>query len=104
MNSSYRMADHLRWKKEDFILGFDVKLSEQHPQHDICDELQGRYPKDFVFTGWHPQCFCLAEPVRMEKKDFIDKLNGKDIDFTWYQICPEASKNGGQGTGNVLAG
>jgi hypothetical protein len=80
INSSYRMADHLRWQKEDFILGFDVKLSAQHPRYDICDELQGRYPKDFLFEGWHPQCFCHAEPVRMEKKDFIDKLNGKDID------------------------
>ena len=22
--------------------------------HDICDDLKGRYPKDFKFTGWHP--------------------------------------------------
>ena len=27
---------------------------------DICDELQGRYPKDFKFTGWHPHCRCRA--------------------------------------------
>jgi len=80
INRAYRNADYQRWKKEDFILGFDVKLSAQHPKQDICDELQGRYPKDFLFEGWHPQCFCHAEPVRMEKSDFIAKLNGEDID------------------------
>ncbi|MBQ9639011.1 MAG: hypothetical protein IJV22_05605, partial [Bacteroidales bacterium] len=38
---------------------------------DICDELQGKYPKDFKFTGWHPNCRCytttiLKTPVEMD--------------------------------------
>ena len=27
---------------------------------DICDELAGRYPKSFKWTGWHPHCRCHA--------------------------------------------
>ena len=30
---------------------------------DICDELKGKYPKDFKFTGWHPHCRCYATPI-----------------------------------------
>lgn len=79
VNAAYRMSDHQRWQKQDFILGFDVNLSAQHPRPDMCDELAGRYPKDFIYTGWHPQCMCYVTPVRMNKKDFINKLNGKDV-------------------------
>jgi hypothetical protein len=79
VNSAYRMSDHERWKKQDFILGFDINLSAQHPRPDMCDELAGRYPKDFIFPGWHPQCMCNVTPVRMNKKDFIDRLNGKVV-------------------------
>jgi hypothetical protein len=47
-----------RWKQLDFVVGFRVVLSGSHPEEDICDELQGEYPKDFKFPGWHPQCMC----------------------------------------------
>lgn len=34
------------------------------------DELQGYYPPDFWFTGWHPNCICIVEPViDMDIKD-----------------------------------
>ena len=44
-----------------------VWLSNNHtlngqPFYDICDELKGKYPKDFKFTGWHPFCRCFAVP------------------------------------------
>ena len=35
------------------------------PFVDICDELTGKYPKDFEFLGWHPQCRCFAVPINM---------------------------------------
>lgn len=56
-NIAYRRADHERWQQMDFVLGQRVQLSKNHPKPDICDKLQGDYPKDFVFDGWHPQCY-----------------------------------------------
>ena len=62
INMAYREADHLRWQKLDFVVGFEVKLSNNHtlngkPFVDICDDLKGKYPKTFKFKGWHPQCY-----------------------------------------------
>lgn len=67
-NIAYRTADNLRWQQQTFVVGIEIMLSNNHtcngePFHDICDELMGRYPKDFVFTGWHPLCRCIAVPV-----------------------------------------
>ena len=87
-NIAYRTADYLRWQQMDFVVGIEIMLSNNHtvrlqagertddptqqrkdgspkanavrPLVDICDELQGRYPKDFKFTGWHPHCRCRA--------------------------------------------
>lgn len=56
-NMAYRRADHERWQNMDFVLGQRVQLSRSHPRPDICDKLQGDYPKEFVFDGWHPQCY-----------------------------------------------
>jgi hypothetical protein len=92
-NMAYRYADNLRWQKQDFILGYDVTLSFQHPFIDICDTLEGRYPKEFLFTGWHPNCFCFVTPVRMEKEDFIRHLNGEDVKVHRVrELPPEAKK------------
>ena len=67
-NIAYRTADYLRWRQLDFVVGIEIRLSNNHtcngePFYDICDELKGRYPKDFKFTGWHPLCRCIAVPV-----------------------------------------
>ena len=55
----------------DFVVGIEVHLSNNHNCKgvpagmffDICDELQGKYPKDFKFTGWHPHCRCYATSI-----------------------------------------
>lgn len=70
-NIAYRTADHLRVQKLDFVVGIRIVLSNNHnckgvPRgmfFDICDELQGKYPKDFMFTGWHPHCRCHVETI-----------------------------------------
>lgn len=74
VNQAYRKADMDRWQKTDFILGYDVKLSGSHPEFDLCDEMAGRYPKDFTFIGWHVQCYCFAVPVLPTPKVMIDHL------------------------------
>lgn len=65
INMAYRTSDHMRQEKLDFVVGIEVHLSNNHnckgvppgQFYDICDELQGKYPKDFKFTGWHPLCY-----------------------------------------------
>jgi hypothetical protein len=88
INAAYRRADNLRWQSQDFIFGYRVTLSAQHPRYDICDELQGKYPKSFVFTGWHPQCFCNVTPIRMQKDDFVRRLHGERVNVSPMEEMP----------------
>ena len=82
-NMAYRMADHDRWQRLDFVLGQRIKTSKNHKDEDICDELAGDYPKNFTFTGWHPQCMCYCTPIMLEPKEVFRmsraKLEGKPI-------------------------
>lgn len=71
-NMAYRMADEDRWQRMDFVVGYEVKTSNNHPVPDICDELKGKYPKGFVFKGWHPQCRCRIVPILATKGEFIN--------------------------------
>lgn len=86
-NIAYRTADHNKWQALDFVVGIQIRLSNNHtlngvPFHDICDELAGKYPKDFKFTGWHPLCRCIATSILMTPKEFKDNeeafLAGKE--------------------------
>ena len=70
INMAYRTAEYERWQQFDFILGFEVKLSKSHPAPDICDDLQGRYPKDFKYVGWHPNCMCYVVPIVMTDDEY----------------------------------
>ena len=81
-NMAYRTADQERWRQLDFVIGYRVVLSDNHPEPDICDDLSARrgekgsrgvYPKDFVFKGWHPQCRCYVVPILADEKEF-DKI------------------------------
>lgn len=82
INTAYRTADHERWQELDFVKGIRVSLSNNHtcngvPFRDICDDLQGVYPKGFKFTGWHPQCRCMATPIMEDFEEFLKrKING----------------------------
>lgn len=70
INMAYRKADYDRWQKLDFVIGVRIALSKEHPYYDMCDELAGDYPKDFVFVGWHPHCRCIATPILQNIEDF----------------------------------
>lgn len=109
-NIAYRTADHLRWQQMDFVVGIEICLSNNHtirlqpgettddpkqlradgtpkanavrPLHDICDELKGRYPKTFKFTGWHPHCRCYAVSILKTDEELAKDneriLNGEE--------------------------
>lgn len=83
-NLAYRSADHERRQQLDFVTGIEVHLSNAHPMYDICDELQGKYPKNFVFVGWHPNCICYATSTMLSKKEFVSFVNGGKISKDRY--------------------
>ena len=106
VNMAYRSADHENWKMDNKVIGIRISLSNNHtlngkPFVDICDYLAGTYPKDFKFTGWHPQCRCWAAPVTPSQKEIIQYLkkvkDGEDV--TNYKFegevteMPKAFKN-----------
>jgi hypothetical protein len=84
INIAYRTSDNERRKQLPFVLGIQVSLSPAHPEYDICDELQGEYPKDFQFTGWHPNCLCFTTTKLMSKEDFAKQVNGMKIPESKY--------------------
>ena len=95
VNMAYRSADYERWNEEWFVIGIEIKLSNNHtcngkPFVDICDYLKGKYPKSFKFTGWHPQCRCYAVPVLCSDEEFEAYLKarqeGQDIS-NWKFKC-----------------
>jgi len=70
-NLAYRNAEAERIKQLDFVVGFEIKVSNSHadwlrtvwiPKHgskpEICDVLAGKYPKEFIWNSWHVQCKC----------------------------------------------
>lgn len=96
-NIAYRTSDYTRWQQMDFVVGIEVRLSptnhtckgkdgNPHPFKDICDELAGRYPKDFKFTGWHPHCRCHAVSILKTQKEIAEDtkkiLKGETPDST----------------------
>lgn len=87
-NLAYRYSDYYRTAQLDFVVGFEVHLSNNHtlngvPFTDICDDLKGKYPKGFKFGGWHPQCRCYTTQILMDEDEFDmieDKmLAGEDV-------------------------
>lgn len=87
-NMAYRSADYERNQQLDFVLGIEVHLSNNHtclnekgepePFFDICDELQGRYPADFKFTGWHPLCRCYTTTILPSQEEMVAYIASMD--------------------------
>lgn len=97
INAAYHKARNERWKNEPFVIGQHIHISPQHdPEEDadICDELEGYYPKDFNWDSWHSQCMCTSDPVMIsgeERKQFYKRL-AKGEDMTNY-ISPNRVKD-----------
>lgn len=70
INMAYREADYQRWSQMDFVKGIEIKLSNNPHHCDICASLVGRYPKDYVFLGNHPQCRCYAVPILLDMDEY----------------------------------
>ena len=93
INMAYDTADYNRYQNLDFVVGYEVHTSGNHTTkskgkiikiNDICDKLAGEYPKDFKFTGWHPQCRCYVTAIlktdEEQDKEDLAILRGDDPD------------------------
>ena len=70
-NMAYHKADNERWRQLDFVLGYEVQVSGTNPNVcPLCEELAGKYPKEFEFVGWHPHCRCHAVPIMEDVDSF----------------------------------
>ncbi|MCM1141299.1 MAG: toxin glutamine deamidase domain-containing protein [Muribaculum sp.] len=95
-NMAYRTAEQTRWRQFDFVVGYEIKLSQSHPCHDVCDELAGKYPKDFVWTGWHPMDLCYCVSILKTQDEFWRDLGNEDNaakSTNEVTDVPEAFKN-----------
>lgn len=96
INMAYRTAEQQRWRQLDFVVGYEIKMSGAHPAHDVCDELAGKYPKDFKWNGWHPNCYTDKAMVLtnngwkhfsdVESTDSILSLNPDTRDVEWVKF------------------
>ncbi len=94
VNMSNAMSDHTRRQQIAFIQSFTVHLSGQHPRPDICDDLKGDYPKDFIFRKWHPFCFCYSTSKLMTKDEFLRYLETGEVNPSYVvNDIPEGMKN-----------
>ncbi|WP_353721928.1 hypothetical protein [Dyadobacter sp. 676] len=78
INMAYRDSDYQRWQSLDFVVGFEVKRSNNKVECDLCDSFIGKYPKTYKFIGNHPHCRCVCVPIlasRAEIEAFLDSSN-----------------------------
>lgn len=85
--AAYRTAEIEQYQKNPMVKGYRIQLSSNHTTthghhgvkkiSDICDRLQGDYPKTFVWTGWHPNCRCVLIPIMLTDEEFAAYLKAK---------------------------
>jgi hypothetical protein len=92
INRAYRQKDNEIRQNLPFIIGVEVKLSGSHPKPDICNDMAGRYPKDFIFTGWHPACICYQIPILASKEEAALMIAGKDIKVDYVKSIPKTAE------------
>jgi len=74
INMAYRTADHTRNESMDFIVGIRINLSTNPNHCPFCIQMQGVYPKNFLFRGWHPQCRCYRTTI-LKTREEMDRDN-----------------------------
>ena len=84
INTAYRMSDYIRRQELPFITGIKVHLSASHPRLDMCDDLNGVYPKGFIFGGWHVGCLCYTTSLLLNKKDSLNFMKTGKIPRSKY--------------------
>lgn len=83
VNMAYRASDYERQQQLDFVVGIEVRRSNRVFACSVCEALKGRYPKNFKFLGWHPQCRCHSFSILSTTEEFIKRekarMAGEDV-------------------------
>lgn len=87
INTAYREAEQLRIMSNNDVVGQRINLSPQHKVYDMCDELQGNYPKDFKWSSWHVSCKCFRTMILKSQEELINEINNGQ------NLAPEASQS-----------
>jgi hypothetical protein len=91
INRQFRLNDIKRWQSQEFVIGYEIRRSNNPDHHsEICGRLVGRYPKSFIWSGWHDGCKCYIIPILQDEKElskvrvskFRAALNGEDCHQT----------------------
>lgn len=93
INRSYRLQDHNIRKRLPFVLGQEVKLSDSHPKFDICDDMVGIYPKDYVHLAFHPACICYVVPVLATKDQTAKLIADIPVKLKYVNSMPRKATN-----------
>jgi len=87
INTGYREAEQLRILQNNDVVGQKINLSPQHKVYDMCDELAGSYPKDFIWSSWHVSCKCFRTMILKSQSELITEINNGQ------NLAPESSQN-----------
>ena len=87
INTAYRECEQLRILANNDVVGQRINLSPQHNVRDMCDDLAGIYPKDFMWSKWHVWCKCFRTTILKSTDELISEIN------EGLNLPPESSKN-----------
>jgi len=97
INIAYHRRDYDNRQRLPFVVGIEVVLSSEHsfrmPQGDMCDDLQGNYPRDFQFSGWHVQCMCSTRSILANDTQMRAFFQDKNPQFKYVNDIPKSGQN-----------
>lgn len=96
INKACRLAEWYQIQDLDFVIGFRIGLSNNHPIKDICDDLAGLYPKTFRWSSWHVGCRCHMTSELVSQTDFIKMQNDTTFKPKQYSAYPANIKKWGK--------
>ena len=86
INMAYRNAEQEAYADKDFVVGIEIKRSNNPYDCLVCETLAGKYPKDFKWSGWHPNCRCYMVPLLLTPEEMDASrdaiINGEEFDPT----------------------
>ncbi len=87
-NMAYHQANYEKYQQFDFVVGIQIKLSNNPNHCPFCEAMAGEYPKDLKFFGWHPQCRCTTVPLLKTWEEME-----RDNDLIWQGKEPGPAAN-----------
>lgn len=86
INMAYRNAEQESYAEKEYVVGIEIKRSNNPYDCVLCESLAGKYPKDFKWNGCHPNCRCYMVPITVTNDEFIAMLGDEEF-------SPEQSVN-----------